>query len=231
MLLLPLLGVLGCAHARDRLVDLGEVLEVSIQAGPGMHLAGRITEVVQVGMGSFSGTSYGWKEGLLVMAREQRHEVGVSLLHTYEYRRAVEYGSPLDVNHPRFGDPGYRRYPWSLVQRSDRRLLDVGLSGHLALLGFDLTLRLDELADFVTGLVGFDLLRDDSYVPSLQELRRQAVEGRSPEARNKAFEALRRRGEPTYGYALYTARDTQPRFQRQAVERVKQDLASESAGR
>jgi len=88
--------------------------------------------------------------------------------------------------------------------------------------GLAAALHLKELADLFTGFFGYDLLGADAHGRSLAELREQA---RSLDARqrDRAFDALLRRGEDIRGYAIYSAPDVRPAFQRQAIEALGDD--------
>lgn len=222
-LLAALLATTGCTApwALDRAKDLGEVLDFTLTGGAGMSVSLRATEAFQAGLGSFDGWTVGWLEGRPVRVREQRSEFGLLLFHFHEYRRRGE-GQLLDVHHPRFGDPGYRQFFPSFLARSDRRFFDVGAGLHLAYLGVNFALHLDQFADFCTGLFGYDLLEDDAFVPSLEELRRRAASPESGRARDAAFDALQRRDQPIFGYGVYTAADARPRFQRLAIQQLKE---------
>ena len=110
---------------------------------------------------------------------------------------------------------------------SDRHDLDVGAGIHVAYVGVNVSFHLDELLDFVTGCFGFDLLDDDAHGRDLDELRRQALSQDAAD-RNHAFDGLRRRGEPIHGYAIYSAPDARPTFQRRAMEAVQREIAGGS---
>src|SRR4030095_8056347 len=128
--------------------------------GPGMAASVRVTEVAQLGVGSFDGRAAGLMEGRLTQGREQRSEVGVCLLHTYEYRR--EGSELLDIRQPHYAEPGWDAHPLSWQMESDRQVTDVGFGLHVAWVGVNATLRLAELFDFLAGCVGFDPQHDDA---------------------------------------------------------------------
>jgi hypothetical protein len=217
-----LLALSGCTAAawRDRAHDLAEILDVSASLGPGWAASVRATELAQVGFGSLRGESAGVVSGRLATASEERSEFGVSLLHTYEYRRRSR--ELLDVRQPYFSDPGYDPYPFSWQMETDRHAADFGFDLHVAYVGVHAALHLDQVWDFVAGCFCFDPLKDDAFGRSLEELRRQAA-SLDPSLRDRAFDALKRRGESTHGYAIYTARDVRPSFQRRAIEEVTGD--------
>ncbi|MSR46836.1 MAG: hypothetical protein EXS13_07215 [Planctomycetes bacterium] len=212
----------GCSAAawRDRAHDFAQVVEAGVTVGPGMAGQLRLTEAAQVGLGAFDGRAAGWHEGRFATFREQRDEVGVSLLHTYEYRR--EGSDLLDIRHPHFGDPGFERHPLSWQTEHDRQLADLGIGLHVAYVGVNATLRLGELWDALAGCVGLDPAGDDAFARPLEALRRQA-QALDASRRRAAFDALLRRGEATHGYAIWTARDVMPSEQKLARDAVRAD--------
>ena len=224
-LLFPALTAGGCSAGawRDVGHDFAQVFDASFSVGPGFAAHVRATELVQAGFGSFDGATAGLMDGRFEAAHEQRSELGVSLLHTYEYRR--DHSDLLDVRHPYYADPGFEEFPLSWEMESDRHDADLGLGLHVAYIGTSATLHLDELWDFVAGCFGFDPLRDDAWSRDVAELRKQAQSLDAAE-RNRAFDALLRRGEPIHGYAIYTASGVRPSYQRRAMEAIRADDAA-----
>jgi hypothetical protein len=212
----------GCTAGawRDRAHDLAQIFEFTGSVGPGLAVSARATEVAQAGFGWFHGESVGVIDGRFTAVSEHRDEFGVSLLHVYEYRR--EGRDLLAIRHAGFSDPGYDPYPFSWQLDADRRPLDVGFNAHLAIIGIGMTFRVDELWDFVAGCFGFDPLGDDAYGRPLEEIRRQCASLDSV-TRDRAFDALKRRGEATHGYAIFSANGVCPDFQRRAIEEVSND--------
>ncbi|MBL8841034.1 MAG: hypothetical protein JNL90_05815 [Planctomycetes bacterium] len=216
----------GCSSAawRDRAHDFAQVFEASGSVGPGMAAHVRLTELAQIGAGSFDGKSGGLLEGRFAAAREQRSELGLSLLHTYEFRR--ESRDLLDVRQPYFADPGWSEHPLSWQLESDRHFCDLGFGLHLAYVGVSATLKLAELGDALAGCFGFDPLGDDAFGRSLDQLREQALSLDAGE-RRAAYDALLRRGESIHGYSIYAVPDVTPPAQKRAEEAIRRDRASE----
>jgi len=216
--LVPALALVltSCAGLQDTWKDATEVFDLSLTTGGGFDLNVRATESFQLGLGSHIGDTYGLIDGRLVHVREQRHELGVSMLHWYEYRRDGR-GKVLDIRHPRWGDPGFEEYSMSPHMLTDREPFDLGAGLHVGYLGFNTALHLSQLADFITGLVGYDLLKDDAFSRSREELVKQA-HSLDARLRAAAFNALLRRGEDIHGYAIYTNPEVRPAFQKKAVE-------------
>lgn len=205
------------------------MLDLGFTFGPGVNLSLRATSALQFGAGAYDGRTLGLQEGRLVNVREQRGEFGVSLAHLYTYRRNGE-GALLDYRHPRWADPGHAEYPLGFKLLTDRRPLDFGVTCHLGLFGGNLAVRPDEIADFLTGLVGFDLLGDDAFEPSEEELYKQA---HSLDARKRAeaMDALQRRGHDIFGYGVYTVPEVRPAFQRKALTLLDEAAAAKAKRR
>jgi hypothetical protein len=214
----------GCTAGawRDRAHDLAQVFQLTGSVGPGLGISARATELVQVGAGYFDGATLGLVDGRVAALKEHRSEVGLSLLHVYDYRR--ESRDLLAVRRAAYSDPGYDPYPFSWQAQSDRRDFDLGFDLNLAIVGVGFTFRVDELFDFVAGCFGFDPLHDDAFGRPLDEVRRQAA-SLDAARRDRAFDALKRRGEATHGYAIYSVRSARPDFQRRAMDEVARDLA------
>jgi hypothetical protein len=226
---LALLGA-GCTAGAwmDRAHDFGQILDASITVGPGMAASARVTELAQVGFGDVRGMTAGWIDGRGAIADEERSELGVSLLHTYEYRR--ESRQLLDVNHPRFGDPGFVEHPLSWAMETDRNDLDVGANLHVALIGVNVAFHVNEAWDFLCGCFGLDPLHDDAHGRPAEVVQKQAL-SLDATTRNRAFDCLLRRGIATHGYAIYTAPDARPSYQRRAMEAVQADALLEPGAR
>ena len=213
----------GCSSAqwRDRGHDFAQVFEATATVGPGLAVHVRASEALQLGVGSFDGRAAGLVEGRFTSLREQRNEVGVSLLHAYDYRR--ESSELLDVRQPHFGDPGFTRHPLSWEGEHDRQLADVGLGLHVVYVGLSATLRLGELWDALAGCFGADPAGDDAFARPLDAIRRQALSLDAGQ-RRAAFDALLRRGAETHGYPIWTSREVLPAAQKLAVEAVRHAL-------
>jgi hypothetical protein len=216
----------GCSAGawRDRAHDLAQIFEVTGSVGPGIGVSVRATELLQVGAGDFDGSTLGLVDGRVASMHEHRGEVGISLLHVYDYERR-DSRELLPIRQADYADPGYDPYPFSWQTQNDRHLTDVGVGLNLAIVGFGVTFRIDELFDFLAGCVGFDPLQDDAHGRPLDEVRRQAA-SLDANRRDRAFDALKRRGEATHGYAIWSARSARPDFQRRAMDEVARDLAN-----
>lgn len=211
------LAACTAAGFKDRMKDLSEIIDVDGSISQGVQFQAHITQILQAGGGSTVGWKAGLKQGHLDAWLEERDELGLSLLYDHELHRAR--GSCLiDIRHPLFGDPGYNsRFP-ELNLLTDRDLLDVGFGVNIIYLGIEVNVRTYEIADFFTGLVGYDLLKDDCYEVGLPELvgRLRSNDART---RARAADALRRRTGEDMGYVQYTVKDETVFEQREAAKR------------
>jgi hypothetical protein len=211
---------------RDRGADAAQVLNLSVGWSEGLAANVRATKIAQVGFGSYRGIYWtGLKEGVFDVWQEQRSELGISLLYMHEVFRG-DGATLLDIQSPLYGDPGFREYAMDVTHDTDRGFFDVGLTGSLVVAGVDVAVRFGELADLVSGFFGVDLMTDDLYAPSDEELLRRMA-GDDGRVRSNAAWALQRRHGQDFGYAAYTARGQMPPFQIAALERWREYLEAE----
>ena len=180
------------------MVDLAMGLSI------GVELNARVTKIVQVGLGSYSGDWIGLKEGRLTMWEEERVEMGLLFLYYQELYR--EGGSLLTIIHPHFDDQGYHPYMNDLYLLTDRGVLEAGLTANLIFIGVDAAIDVSEITDFFLGWVGMDILDDDCYSRSLEELVMQ-VRSRNARKRAVAVQALRQRTGQNFCYIVVTPED------------------------
>lgn len=148
-------GVL--AYLENRGWDLIDLFSARLTVGPGLRVSARVTDVLQAGVGStgpdvtgaasqtaFPAYQVGWIRRQGGVWRARIAEAGFSLLYYYGSE-----GWPIMGNKMRFG---YK----------DRGFFDVGFAVHAALAGVEAETRLDEIADFVLGWFGIDIMHDDS---------------------------------------------------------------------
>jgi hypothetical protein len=219
--LLTLLPLSGCGYFQDRLKDASEVIEVGLGLSPGVEANARVTKVFQVGFGSYSGHWVGLREGHLAYWTEERSEMGFSLLYFHELTRTSR--TLVDFRHPLPTESGYSTYMADMNLITDRGFFEIGLTGNLVLVGFDVAFEAAEFFDFLFGLVGVDILHDDCYSKPLDELVTQA-QSRNAYRRAAAIRGLRRVTGKEFGYEIVTARDEHPRDQIRVWQRWKEWL-------
>lgn len=213
----------ACAYVKDRGLDLAQVADFSLGLSEGMDANLRVTKVAQVGVGSYRGIYWvGLKDGLVDVWEEERTELGFGPLYVHEVFRSR--GCNLaDIEHPLFGDPGFREHSFDLTHLTDRGWLDVGATLNLVFFGGDAAFKTAEAADFLTGVLGYDLLEDDVFVPAKDALVRR-ISGEDARVRAAAARALELRYGEDFDYALYTVPGQMPPQQIQAVRRWREYL-------
>jgi hypothetical protein len=203
-----LLTACSSAHIQDSLKDLSETIELVGSISSGVQLQFRVTQVAQAGAGSTVGWKAGLKKGHLDAWYEEVDELGVSLLYMHEVFRAQ--GSHLiDMRTALYGEPGYNAGFPEYRLYTDRNFFDIGGCFNCVFIGLEAVIRPAEIADWVTGLFGYDLLRDDCYQPSQDDL---VARLRSDNARVRlnAADSLRRRTGEDYGYVHCTSGEFTP---------------------
>lgn len=138
-----------------RALDLSDIASIRVAIGPGLLAHARITRFVALGAGELGSVAaarpgftldhyqFGWIKREGGLWTERRVELGLSTLYLFEAE-----GETLAGDRQTFGPPA-------------RRPLDVGIDLHLALIGVAAEVRVDEVFDFLAGLVSVDPLDDD----------------------------------------------------------------------
>ena len=191
----------GCAYFHDRCKDASEVVEAGVGFALGVEANVRAFKPFQVGLGSYYGPWIGLHEGRLAVWYETRVEMGLPFYYLHEVYR--KDGTLPGIAHPNFGEAAYSPYMNDLFLFTDRGFFEVGVTMALLVPGVDLSVDLAETTDFLLGWFGVDLLEDDAYVPSLEELVRR-VGGMGARRRAAAVRALRRRTGLSFGYEIVT---------------------------
>lgn len=213
----------GCAgYLKDRLKDASEMVEASVGLSIGVEINFRATKVLQVGFGSYTGDWIGLKEGMPAHWREGRAEMGLSPFYYHELRRE----SPIlvDVRSPMFGEAGYNIYLNDFYAITDRGFFELGITANLIAVGLDFAVEGAEIFDFLAGWFWLDVLKDDCYSRTLDELVDQ-VQSSDPLWRFAAVRGLRRRTGEDMGYVVITSKDEHSEDQIDAWRRWKQWLA------
>jgi len=165
-LLVAILGlavVPSCAFLKDRGRDLARVVEVDGGVGTGFNAHLGFSHVAEAGLGWYSGTRWGLREGAFVRVEEERAEFGIPFVYLHEVRQHVVGGAMAGRDTARMLAPGYERFPlqWFTGQLTDREPLDFHVGGNFALIGAGLSIRPLAILDFLGGFVGIDFRRND----------------------------------------------------------------------
>jgi hypothetical protein len=217
---LVLASLAGCgSFGKDRALDFAQSFDLAAGWSEGLDVNVRATKYVQAGIGAYRGVYWaGLKDGVFDVWMEERSELGVGPLYQHEVFRS--HGKKLlDIDHPLFGDPGFRERSWDLRHMTDRGRFDFGATANVALFGIDVAFKAEEFGDFLAGWCGYDPLGDDVHAPEVDTILGRF---RSEDARERAAAAralLLRTGE-AYGYAIYTAPAELPRKQAEAIRQA-----------
>lgn len=201
----------GCAgYLQDRLKDASEMVEASAGLSNGMAMNVRLTKLAQAGFGSYTGRWAGLREGLFATWEESRMEAGFSPFYLHEvYRKSKTL---VDIRHPRPWEPGFRSYLNDNFLITDRGFFEVGFTANILFFGIDAALDLAEVVDFTAGLFGADLLEDDAYSRTPEELVCRC-QSRDAWRRLRAVRALRRISGEDFGYTVFTVPEEHTRDQ------------------
>lgn len=222
--LLVLGSFLGCGtFGKDRALDFAQTFDLAAGWSEGLDVNVRATKYLQVGLGAYRGMYWaGLKDGVFDVWEEERSELGLGPIYLHEVFRA-RGEKLLDIDHPLFGDPGFRERSWDLVHLTDRGVWDFGATANVALVGIDVAFKGDEFFDFVAGCCGFDPLGDDVHTPAIEEILSRIVSD-DASMRATGARALRLRGGEVFGYAIYTAPREYPYRQQDAVRRIREAI-------
>jgi hypothetical protein len=150
----------------DRVNDLTDVVGAEFYWGQGLLANVRGTKLVQVGVGTFDGNIASYDRRAMGVATEMRAEGGFPLYYFTTYDRKSEIGN--DVFNQRVADvenPGVGKY--NLTDPQDRSFYQVG--GTLAaFVGVGVHVDFLQALDFVVGLIGLDIGKDDARFREVQ---------------------------------------------------------------
>jgi hypothetical protein len=123
----------------NRLLDVSDIVRARVRVGPGVAVDGRVTKFVRAGLGSYM-SLYGGLPG----PRQKPRVKSPIGFEAYS-------GASISVAEASFEtgyEPGYSP-------------AEVGVGLHILFLGLDVGLDPLEAVDFVTGIVGIDVIGDD----------------------------------------------------------------------
>lgn len=225
---LPLLcaaAFAGCgSFGKDRALDFAQSFEFGAGWSEGLEVNLRATKVAQAGIGAYRGIYWaGLKDGVFDVWMEERSELGIGPLYIHEVFRSDTHDL-LGIQHPLFGDPGFREHSWDVKHLTDRDWFDFGATVNVALVGFNVAFKGAEFADFMGGWFGYDMLEDDVHTRETHDLLNQ-VGADDARVRAAAARAILLREGDDFGYAIYTAPRELPPQQRMAIDRMREELS------
>ncbi len=220
---LVLLASTACSgYLEDRLKDAAEMCELSAGISVGLEGNVRATKLLQVGFGSYTGDWFGVTEGRFACWSENRVELGLSPFYFHELFRT---GDPLlSISHPFPCDGGYGEYLNDFFLITDRGFFEFGLTANLIAVGVNASFEGAEFVDWLTGWFGHDLLSDDAYSRTLEELL-AGMQSPNSRVRAASARAMRLRTGQAHGYIVATPKEEFTEKQIDACRRWERWLA------
>jgi hypothetical protein len=172
--LLPLAGTVpGCSYLQHVAKDASETLHlgVGVSTVPGLRAAA-LAPFISLDAGYLSGGKYvgtdygytnGWNEeagGILIVGDTERSEFG----HSLDAPRNADTPKNAYLNRAEFFFPIIIK-DLRLSPETNMNVSKVEAEVHVLYLGVSLGLDFAQVADFFTGIFGWDLLDDDGFVP------------------------------------------------------------------
>ncbi len=165
-----LLTATGCgsiaSYPMDRVNDLGDIFSANFYWGQGVLANMRGTKIVQAGVGTFDGNIASWDRRAVGVSRELRAEGGFPFYYFTTYDRKSEIGNPLfNTRIENIENPGEVKF--NLTDPDDRAFYQVGVDV-AAFVGVGVSVDLLQTIDFVFGIFGLDIGKDDARHQEVQ---------------------------------------------------------------
>jgi hypothetical protein len=172
--LLPLVGTApGCSYLHHVAKDASETLHIGVGVStvPGLRAAA-LAPLIAWDAGYLSGAKYvgtdygytsGWNEragGILIVGDTERSEFG----HSLDAPRDSDTPQNTYLNRGEFFFPIIFK-DLRLSPETNMNVSKVEAELHVLFLGVSIGIDFAQFADLLTGLVGWDLLDDDGFVP------------------------------------------------------------------
>ncbi|MFO7900277.1 MAG: hypothetical protein R6V58_14600 [Planctomycetota bacterium] len=175
LLPLVLLAGAGCKGPtlRDRYDDSAEIFRLNVGLGPGLLANAHVSRAVALGLGTYQARRYGFRNGHGWIWDERRYDTNLVLpIWGWEDVDATYYGSmPVSLIHGDDKDPlrpGEEpgRWKWArnplTINNPNRGWGEISANLHLVFIGLDAGIDFGELADYLLGWFGVDIMGDDS---------------------------------------------------------------------
>jgi len=140
----------------QRADDFGDLVRIKATAGPGFSLTGELTRGIIIGGGYYRVDAFGFANRSFGIWHETVAEGGVILgfhreacLNRTYYRGSYGFG---------MGEDGSYRLTY---ENDPIEIWNIRATVHLLIVGLDAEVRFGQIADFLTGIFGYDLAGDD----------------------------------------------------------------------
>jgi hypothetical protein len=161
LVLAAVLSCTGCAYMQNRGNDLAQVINVGVTTSetPQIAVYFNLFSVVALGYADFDGKMYGFVNEHWGSYDARHHGTGLLLWGTERFGWGDRY-NPKDPESPpswRVGPIGWATGPWPPKQETvnSPKIL------HLGWVGLSAYCRPGEMADFLLGWFGLDIMNDD----------------------------------------------------------------------
>jgi len=171
--LVPLLFLSSCtSYFMQRADDFGDIFRFKLMAGPGISFTGELSRYCTLGGGYYEADAFGFANRSFGIWHETTAEGGIFYgFHREECRDRTYYRGNYGFSASKDGS-----YPLT-EENNPVDIWNIRATVHILIIGADLGIRFGQLADFLTGIVGYDLAGDDyDFGP-----RREAVTSSSLE--------------------------------------------------
>jgi len=154
---LPLFFLCSCtSYFMQRSDDFGDIIRFKLQAGPGIAVMAEVTRGIMIGGGIYKADAFGFANRKFGIWHETTKEAGLILgFHREECEKREFYRGDYGFG---AGDDG----SYTLTHENNPvDIWNLRATLHVIIIGADLEIRLGQIADFITGIFGYDLAGDD----------------------------------------------------------------------
>jgi len=155
---LPLLFLCSCSsYFMQRADDFGDTARFKLMGGIGLGIQAEVTRAIIFGAGYYEVDSFGFANRSFGIWHERVREGGVF---AGFHREDVSEGRDYYRGNYGFNASPEGRYSFH-EEESGCDFWNLRATIHLVVVGADLELRLGQILDFITGIFGYDMARDD----------------------------------------------------------------------
>ena len=161
---IPLLA--GCGYLSERARDLGDIFRVEGSVGTGLQASVTAGGVAHLGLGSSRCWTAGWAYG--IPTKERRSEDYFPLSYAWSFiepdaaaLHVLKIGEGTVLPQHRCPVLGPATLSTGSLEKPPMQYWDLEVGVMLVAVGVDIGFNPAELVDFILGLVGIDIARDD----------------------------------------------------------------------
>lgn len=165
LVIAPILCLCSCtSYFMQRADDVGDIFRFKAMAGPGLSVTAEITRAIILGGGYYEVDSFGLANRSFGIWHETTAEGGLIIgFHREECEKREFYRGNYGL-----GAGGEGSYPLT-HENNPVDIWNLRATVHALIIGFDLEIRFGQLADFITGVFGYDLAADDYDFDAMKE--------------------------------------------------------------